>query len=213
MSGAPVRKPQRRLPASARRALIVEAAIACFAERGYDQTAMDDVAAAAVVSKPVLYDHFPSKSALYAAVLVHLSETLFTMAADDRDAASSTEAAVSATIARFVEFVGEHAAAADLLFRPVTGQGPHVEAALAVQRRAAANIAGLLLAHGPELDPALAALAADFIKAGLHAAARHWWRAGGLDRDDVERTLSALCWSGLSGLLGPGGKAQAPSGG
>ena len=54
-----------RLPAARRRAVIEEAAARLFAERGYGGTRLDDVAAAAGVTKPILYRHYPSKKALY----------------------------------------------------------------------------------------------------------------------------------------------------
>src|SRR5262249_32044482 len=60
---------RRRLPAAARRALIEAAAARLFAERGYAATRLDDVAAAANVTKPVLYRHFETKKALYLALL------------------------------------------------------------------------------------------------------------------------------------------------
>jgi len=48
---------------------ILDAAEALFAERGYAATTLRDVAAAVGVRNPSLYNHFPSKEALYAAVL------------------------------------------------------------------------------------------------------------------------------------------------
>jgi AcrR family transcriptional regulator len=60
---------RRRLRPLERRALIVEAAGHLFAQRGYDGTRLDDVAAAAGVTKPVLYRHFAGKAALYLALL------------------------------------------------------------------------------------------------------------------------------------------------
>jgi AcrR family transcriptional regulator len=60
---------QKRLPPDSRRALIDEAAARLFAEHGYAGTRLDDVAAAAHVTKPVLYRHYDSKKALYLALL------------------------------------------------------------------------------------------------------------------------------------------------
>src|SRR3954470_9762258 len=54
-----------RLRAPERRVRILEAAEHAFAARGYHSTSMDDIAAAAGISKPVLYDHFSSKLHLY----------------------------------------------------------------------------------------------------------------------------------------------------
>ncbi len=58
-----------RLPGAARRAAILETAIRLFAERGFSGTTTRDLAAAVGVTEPVLYRHFPTKSALYEAIL------------------------------------------------------------------------------------------------------------------------------------------------
>jgi AcrR family transcriptional regulator len=46
---------------------IVEAALACFARKGYNKTTMDDIAAESGLSKGSLYWHFESKEALFLA--------------------------------------------------------------------------------------------------------------------------------------------------
>lgn len=48
---------------------ILDAAEEAFADRGFDGTAMRDVASRVGIRAPSLYNHFPSKEALYAAVL------------------------------------------------------------------------------------------------------------------------------------------------
>jgi AcrR family transcriptional regulator len=48
---------------------ILDAAAALFAERGFDGTALRDVAERVGVRAPSLYNHFPSKESLYGAVL------------------------------------------------------------------------------------------------------------------------------------------------
>jgi AcrR family transcriptional regulator len=58
-----------RLPADQRRRQLLDVARDVFAERGFHATAMDEVALAAGVTKPVLYQHFPSKRALYIELL------------------------------------------------------------------------------------------------------------------------------------------------
>ena len=58
-----------RLPAEQRRTQLLEVAVEVFAERGFHATSMDEVAEAAGVTKPVLYQHFPSKRALYRELL------------------------------------------------------------------------------------------------------------------------------------------------
>ncbi|WP_414448082.1 TetR/AcrR family transcriptional regulator [Burkholderia sp. 22PA0099] len=55
-----------------KRAAIVGAAIDEFLSAGYDATSMDRIAASAQVSKRTVYNHFPSKEALFAAILHRL---------------------------------------------------------------------------------------------------------------------------------------------
>ncbi|PRY35727.1 TetR family transcriptional regulator [Umezawaea tangerina] len=57
------------MPAARRRALIVERAAEVFAERGYDGASVDEIVRRSDISAPVLYDHFPSKLALFREVL------------------------------------------------------------------------------------------------------------------------------------------------
>jgi AcrR family transcriptional regulator len=64
-----------RVTANLRRELILSAARRCFARYGFAGTTTKSVAAAAEVSEGLLYKHFPSKSALYAAILAESCET------------------------------------------------------------------------------------------------------------------------------------------
>ncbi len=59
-----------------RRAAILWAAASAFAERGFAGTSMDDVAAAAGITRLIVYRHFESKEALYAAVLQDVRDRL-----------------------------------------------------------------------------------------------------------------------------------------
>ena len=72
-----------RLPRSARRLQLLRAAQDVFVAQGYHAAAMDDIAERAGVSKPVLYQHFPSKLELYLALL---DESVSTLVDTMRDA-------------------------------------------------------------------------------------------------------------------------------
>lgn len=79
----------------ARRARIVEAALACFVEKGFHQTGMRDIAAAAGVSLGNLYNHFPGKEALIALIASLEAEELTPMLA------ALQEGPAPAALARF----------------------------------------------------------------------------------------------------------------
>src|SRR5277367_2642966 len=57
-----------------KRDAIISAAIEEFLATGYDATSMDRIAARANVSKRTVYNHFPSKEVLFAAILHQLWE-------------------------------------------------------------------------------------------------------------------------------------------
>lgn len=67
-----------RLPRAQRREQILAAATDAFAHGGFAGTGLDDVAAAAGVTRVILYRHFDSKADLYRAVLLRAREHLAT---------------------------------------------------------------------------------------------------------------------------------------
>ena len=67
-----------RLPAPARREQILDVAVEVFARNGFHGASMNDVAEAAGVTKPVLYQHFDSKQDLYMALLDEVGNRLLT---------------------------------------------------------------------------------------------------------------------------------------
>ena len=52
-----------------RRQQLIEIAKSLFAERGYEATSIEEIAQRAMVSKPVVYEHFGGKEGLYAVVV------------------------------------------------------------------------------------------------------------------------------------------------
>jgi AcrR family transcriptional regulator len=60
---------KRRLPASERRAQLIDVGRTVFAKRGYEATSMEEIADKAKVSKPIVYEHFGGKEGLYAVVV------------------------------------------------------------------------------------------------------------------------------------------------
>ena len=65
-----------RMPRSQRRAQLLQLATAAFTAKGYQATSMDDIAVAAGVTKPVLYQHFASKEALFSEVIEITSQKI-----------------------------------------------------------------------------------------------------------------------------------------
>lgn len=193
--------PRRRLGAAARRAQILQAAISCFSAKGFDGTVMDDIAAAASISKPVLYDHFASKDLLYLAMLESLRDRLLAAGSAGFVAAESVEAGFARAIGVFVAFTEASPNAARLLFQAPAGEGARIDAVRRIQAEASASLAGILAVRSPPATSSQHAIAAEFIKAGLHAVAL--WRVDHpeIAAKELAAILTILGWSGLSELL------------
>ena len=74
----------RRLPADQRREQLLDVALRLFAGRGFAATTMDDIAGAAGVTKPLLYQHFASKRALYLELVDSVARDML-VAINERD--------------------------------------------------------------------------------------------------------------------------------
>ncbi|MBC2836709.1 TetR/AcrR family transcriptional regulator [Paragemmobacter straminiformis] len=70
---APSRREQNRMDRTRR---ILDGALRVFAQAGYSGTTMDAVAAAAGLSKPTLYQYFPSKEDLFQAMMLGLRDKM-----------------------------------------------------------------------------------------------------------------------------------------
>jgi AcrR family transcriptional regulator len=68
---------RRHAPAEVRRAQILEAALECFATRGYHTATMDDLVRASGLSKGTLYWHFSSKEEVFLALFDRFVEEIF----------------------------------------------------------------------------------------------------------------------------------------
>ena len=84
-----------RLAPDERRRQLLDVACVEFAERGFYATAMDDLAAAAGVTKPVFYQHFSSKRALFVAVLEDVGGRLLEVLSRRDQLASRRDATAS----------------------------------------------------------------------------------------------------------------------
>jgi AcrR family transcriptional regulator len=189
-------QPKRRLPVAERRALIVEAAGRLFGAHGYDATRLDDIAAAAGVTKPVLYRHFESKRALYLALLERHRDDLGRFAALFPDQGSLDER-IRTVVEIWLDYVEAHSYAWRMLFRD-TGGGPEVrDFRLDVHARArsvlAEIISGLRQARIPrrELEPL-----AELLSMGMAALVLWWIESPGTPRPAVVDAITRV-WVGV----------------
>src|SRR5262245_51686136 len=105
-----------RLPAAARREQLLAVALEVFARQGFHATSMNDVAEAAGVTKPVLYQHFASKRELYLALLGEVGARLMEAITAATSQAASPRDQVTDGFAAYFRWVADDHAAFTLLF-------------------------------------------------------------------------------------------------
>ncbi|MFN2320220.1 MAG: TetR/AcrR family transcriptional regulator [Dermatophilaceae bacterium] len=202
-----------RLPRSARRAQLLEAAQSVFAGAGYHSSGMDDIADRAGVSKPVLYQHFPGKLDLYLALLDQHCGTLESLVRDAlHTPAESAKSRVFATIEAYFDFVSREDAAFRMVFESDLTSEPRVRDRLdGVTDACAVAIAEAIVedtAGGLDADQALLMAVA---LAGLaQVSARHWLAQGStIPKHVAAHLVGQLAWRGVSGF--PTGMPENPA--
>ncbi|HEU0019595.1 MAG TPA: TetR/AcrR family transcriptional regulator [Thermoleophilaceae bacterium] len=176
---------RRRMPTAERRAVILATAGPLFAEDGYAGTRLDDVAAAAGVTKPILYRHFDSKKALYIALLdkheADLPSFFERVAGVAPDLAP--DALVRLILEHWLDYVRENRHAWAMLFRDASGDDELRQRRLEVSARAREVMAGFVAAVGGDRVPAeQIEPTAEMLTSGLAGLAL-WW----IERPDVPK--------------------------
>jgi AcrR family transcriptional regulator len=195
-----------RLKGHERRALIEEAAEPLFAERGYAGTSLEDVAAAAGVTRPVIYDHFRSKRELHDALVERHTQELMLFIADRIAAAGpGLEQRMREGISAFFEFVETHPYAWRMLLRDPIAEGSAAPIDRRLQNEVTSGIAALLggMAAETRVDigpPAQLTRFAEAMKWASNGLAIWWYENREVPREVLIETMMALCWLGLERL-------------
>jgi AcrR family transcriptional regulator len=105
-----------RLPADQRRVQLLDVARTRFSEQGFHATSMDEIAEAAGVTKPVLYQHFPSKRALYVELLEETGRQLLSLLAEATGRAATGRERVELGFRAYFRFAVGDRASFRLLF-------------------------------------------------------------------------------------------------
>ncbi len=183
-----------------RREQLIATGRSLFAERGFDATSIEEVAARAKVSKPVVYEHFGGKEGLYAVVV-------------DREVRSLLDRVTNALTAGHPRELLEQAALALLDYIEGETDGFRVLVRESPVGSASGNFSSVLndVAHQVEhilgaefktrgFDPKLAELYSQAL-VGMVALTGRWWLEVRKPRKDmVAAHLVNLAWNGLSNL-------------
>jgi AcrR family transcriptional regulator len=194
-----------RLRREERRALIEEAASKLIAEQGYEAASLEDIAAAAGISKAVLYDHYASKAELQIALLRRNTEAMMDFVGA-RVAAGEGPGRLVAGVEAFFEFVETHPFAWRMIFRDPPSDPAVAEACLTMHRNVTLGIAAMFRTQ-PELAEALEAgddqrleMISEQLKMAMAGLAAWWYEHRDRDRDAVVASVLDLALVGIERL-------------
>ncbi len=188
-----------RLPAAERRQQLVDVAFTVFAAKGFHDASMNDIAEAAGVTKPVLYQHFGSKNELFLELLREGSLRLREGIATATATAASPRAQVEAGFGAFFRFVRDEREAFSLIFSGDIRREPVFAREVdRVEREMALAITDLIQVEG--MDEEHRRMLAYGIVGIAQVAGRHWVDRGlDTDADELAAQLALLAWTGLRG--------------
>jgi AcrR family transcriptional regulator len=199
-----------RLPADQRRRQLLDTACDVFAERGFHATAMDGVASDAGVTKPVLYQHFDSKRALFIEVLRHGGALFLADLAQATETAHTERELVEAGFTAYFRFVTEHEAVFRVLFGASARNDPEFAAVVEGILDQIADVISQLIAiestdeHRRVLAHAVIGIAEATSRDALNDAGPR------LDPERLARWMSELAWFGLRGVRTAEPRATTP---
>jgi AcrR family transcriptional regulator len=198
-----------RLSTDARREQLVAHGIEIFSERPFDEVAIDDIAAAAGISKGLLYHYFASKRDFYVAVIRSAADEM--QALTEPDPALAPRERLAAALERYLEYVETHARGYATVLR--AGIGSDQAVAEVVEEVRSAMVARLLddLPVTPPGEPPPVALrvAVRGWVGFVEAASLDWLEHRGLARADLREMLIAALGGAVSAAAG--GDSRVPT--
>jgi AcrR family transcriptional regulator len=189
------------MPRSARRAQLLESALVVFVSQGYHSTAMDDVAERAGVSKPVLYQHFPSKLDLYLALLDATCEQVVGAVRTALASTSVNKERVAASTEAFYRYVADAGGAYRLVFESDLTKEPAVRERVDRVTVECAEAIADVIADDTGFDDEVSRLIAVALVGMSQVSARFWVDTDGrLPQEQAIELIASLAWRGIRGF-------------
>ncbi|WP_025252407.1 TetR/AcrR family transcriptional regulator [Corynebacterium vitaeruminis] len=192
-----------RMTGKERREQLVSIGREVFAERGFDGASVEEIAARAGVSKPVVYEHFGGKEGLYAVVVDREMLRLEKIVTESLKTGRSRVRIEQAVLA-LLTYVEEDTDGFQILVRDMQpGQDRTYSTLL---NDAVAQVSHILaqafIRSG--LDPDNAVLYGQAL-VGMVSMTAQWWlderlEERGPSKEQVAAHIVNLCWNGLAGM-------------
>jgi AcrR family transcriptional regulator len=189
------------MTASQRRNQLVGVAKGVFAEHGFDGASIEEIAARAKVSKPVVYEHFGGKEGLYAVVVDREVSRLLDMITRRLGEGTGPRDQVHASASAFLDYIEDDPDGFRVLVRdsPSGFSGGGMAGLLSDVATKAEEVLGGFFADSGLSEESVPLYAHALVGMVVHVGA--WWSEVRVpDKETVAAHLSALAYVGLSRL-------------
>jgi AcrR family transcriptional regulator len=200
---------RHRMTGKERREQLLDIGRRLFAERGFEGTSIEEIAAQAGVSKPVVYEHFGGKEGLYAVVVDREVERLLTMATALLKGDHTRDKFEAAAVG-LLRYIDDNADGFRILVRdsnPGSSMGTYGTLLSDIAGQVEYILADFLASRGH--DPKLAPMYAQML-VGMAAFTGQWWLDARKPKlEEVAANLIDLAWNGLSQVESDSGMSAA----
>ena len=196
-----------RLPKEQRRRQLLQVALTVFSERGYHGASMEEIADAAGVSKPVLYQHFPGKHELYLALV---EDSLERLGADLLQALQNAQAREGITVNRarveemlrvYFDFVDHDPQSYRLIFESDLMADPQIGERFEGFHMRVAQAVGSVLGPNTGMSQDAAVMLSRSLTDMVQTGAGYWSRHRDLiSREEAQLLVFRLAWGGIGVL-------------
>lgn len=190
----------RRLPASERRAQLIEVGRSVFAKHGYEGTSVEEIAKRAKVSKPIVYEHFGGKEGLYAVIVDREMDYVERRVTEAISSGSPRERVERASL-EFLSYVRDHPDGFAVLSQdsPLSSSQGTISSLL---NDLAERVGDVFVSALKEAgyDTKAAPIYANALIGMVTFVGRWWTETRKPPIEDVAKHISALAWMGLRHL-------------
>lgn len=190
-----------RMTGQERREQLIAVSRALFADKGFDGTSVEEIAAKAQVSKPVVYEHFGGKEGVYAVVVDREVRTLLDRIRDSLTEADGPRDMIELATLALLDYVDTHTDGFRILVRD-SNVGTNSGSFASILSDVASQVEDILVAafRNRKLDHRAAPIYAQMLT-GMVGLTGQWW----LDnRKHSKQTVAAhlvnLAWNGMKNL-------------
>ncbi|MDO5503289.1 MAG: TetR/AcrR family transcriptional regulator [Actinomycetia bacterium] len=190
-----------RMTGKQRREQLVEIGRKLFAQKGFEGTSVEEIASAASVSKPVIYEHFGGKEGLYAVVVDREIEALLSAVQGALTSAGTSREIIERAALALLDYIEGSTDGFRILVRDSPpGQSTGTFASLLSD--VASQVEHILVAafKRHRLDPKAAPMYAQML-VGMIALTGQWWLdSRKYKKHEVAAHVVNLAWNGLTDL-------------